>query len=132
MIDIINDSDVSTYSSLNKLYIPDEYLNSSFKYYFNNNTNRITIITNNDCYSQYNSNYCSCYMYDVDNNIVSESYSCNTNSSLPIISFDSLTNDINYSNNIKDIYFSNTIIYLLMFVVALLFTSRLTRERSHL
>lgn len=130
MVDIINESDVSTYSSLNKLYIPYDYLNTSYNYYFNGDY--INIITPNDCYTQYNSTYCSCYMYNRDNNVVSESYSCNTNSNLPKISYDSLSTDINYSNNIKDTYYSSTIIYLLMFVVALLFAKMLTRERSHL
>ncbi len=130
MISITNDTDVSAYSSLNKLYIPDDYLNSSYNYYFNGDY--INIITPNDCTTNYNSTYCTCYMYNRDHNVVSESYSCNTNTSLPKISFDSLSNDINYSNNIKEMYFSNTIIYLLMFVVALLFTKLLTRERSHL
>lgn len=130
MVNITNESDVSSYSSLNKMYIPDDYINTSFNYYFNGDY--INIITPNDCYTNYNSTYCTCYMYNRDHNVVSEAYSCNTNTSLPKISMDSITSDINYSKSIKNDYYSSTIIYLLMFILALVFARMLTRERSHL
>ena len=130
MINIINENDLKSYTNLNKIYIPNDYINESYSYYFNGDY--INIITNNDCYTQYNSTYCSCYQYNRENNVVSESYSCNISSNLPKISNESITNDINYSNSLKTAYLGNTGIYLLMFVVALLFASLLLKERKHL
>ena len=130
MIKIVNGSDVDVYSNLSRLYIPTDYLNTNYSYHINGNY--IDIITNNNCFTQYNSTYCDCYKLSTLNDVVSDSYSCNISTNNPKISYDSLSSDIIYSDNIRTTYYSNTLIYLVMFILALVFAKLLVRERSHI
>lgn len=129
MIQISNEKDILDYKNLDKIYIPTDLLNDNYSYRFNGDY--INIITNNSCYNQYNSTYCTCYMYNMKNNVSSEGYSCNISSNLPVIPIEKITDDINYSNTLKNTYLNNTTIYLLMFILAILFAKFLLKERSY-
>ena len=128
MINIYNEKDISNYKSIDKIYIPTDYINSNYSYHFNGDY--INIITNNNCYNQYNSTFCNCLMYNMKNNVISEPYTCNINSNLPIVPYESITDDVNYSNTLKTFYLNNISLYLLMFVVAILLCHFLLKERS--
>ena len=91
------------------MYVKDEYNNSQYKYYFNNDN--ILIVTNNNCYQNFNNQYCDCYLYNVKKSIGSEAKSCNVNQNLYEINY----NNIERKNNF-DI---NTITIV---VIAILFT----------
>uniref|UniRef100_A0AAU8AXG7 Uncharacterized protein n=1 Tax=Dulem virus 71 TaxID=3145782 RepID=A0AAU8AXG7_9VIRU len=128
MINIFTPKDVEEYSSLNKIYIPNDYNNSSYSYFLNDNF--ITINTNDECRTQYNTTYCTCFSYYYDNNIISDSYECSSSSNSRLIPYESITSDINYNTNIKNQYYSNTIIFLLMLILGIIFALFLTKERS--
>lgn len=127
---IINNTDVQEYSNFNKIYIPDEMLDSNFSYYYDDNY--ITIITDNNCYTQYNSTFCDCNRFILSNNVVTDSYSCNINQNLPKLNYNSLSDNINDSLTLNHLYLSNTIVYLLMFILALFFASFLIKDRRYL
>ena len=55
--------DLVTY---NKIYIPDSYINNNWNYTYSGND--IVIITNQNCYQNYNTTYCDCYTYNIENN----------------------------------------------------------------
>lgn len=116
---ITNDKDINEYKNFNKLYIPENYNNSNWSYRFNGDY--IYIITNQGCYTQYSSTYCNCYMYNYKNNVMSETYTCNTNNSNPIIAYSNITSDINYSTYIKDNFIQDKSLILGMFILGIIF-----------
>lgn len=127
---IINNTDIQDYSNFNKIYIPAEMLNSNFTYYYDDYF--ITIVTNNNCYTQYNSTYCDCNKFILSNNVITDTYVCNISQNLPKIQYSSLSDNVNDSLTINNLYLSNTIVYLLMFILALLFASFLIKDRRYL
>ena len=59
-------------------YLPTQYINNNYKYRLNGDY--YTIITDQNCYTQYSTTYCDCYnIYPKLDYIVSESTSCNYN-----------------------------------------------------
>ena len=74
---INNEQIKSQYENNNKIYIPKDYFKDNWKYTINNDT--ITIINNNNCYTQYSSTYCDCRQYNMKYNIITEVYQCNAN-----------------------------------------------------
>lgn len=127
---INNNEDKILYQTKDKIYIPKNYKNSLFLYKINGDY--ITIITNNNCQTQYNTTYCNCYYYNYKNNLMSEVYSCSTNNNNPTISYSSITDDINDSKYIRDIYIQDKAILLIVAILALLFAIFLTKERHSL
>ncbi len=108
---------ITEYTDYNKIYIPTEYNNENYKYTISND--EITIITNKDCRTQYNSTYCTCYRYNERYNIVTNGYECNANPSNYIINYNYITSDINYSDRITGYYSEKYGVLLLMIVGAL-------------
>ena len=129
-LEISTQDDLSTYVEFNKIYIPADYLNTDFSYRLSSD-NILTIVTNLNCRTSYNSTYCTCYRYDYDDNLISNAYECSTSTNYDY-SLDSsyLTSDISYSPHISNIYFRDKLIYLCMLVLGLLFAMFLTKERS--
>lgn len=59
-------------------YLPSEHINNSYRYVPSDD--HIRIITNQGCYSQYNTTYCNCYdIYPNYDYITSGTSSCNIN-----------------------------------------------------
>lgn len=125
---MINNNEKMKYEELNMIYIPADYINSNYSYRFDGDY--ITIITNNNCYTQYNTQYCNCYRYNWKNNVMSNVINCNTNSNLAEIPIESISEDINYSRYIKEQWIWDKGIYLGIFILGILLAVFLTKERS--
>lgn len=107
---IENNEQINEYKEHNKIYIPQEYVNENNKYTIDNDT--ITIITNQNCYNQYNTTYCDCIRYNIKYNLISETYSCNRNPSNFIIRNEYITSNVNDSYRITNDYKND---YIIMF-----------------
>lgn len=84
-----------------KLYIPQDLLNSNYTYVLTPN-DYITINTNTNCTSGYNIQ-CTCYRVDYNHYYRSSAFNCSTNTSSYQIPFDSLTSNIYYRNDFPSI-----------------------------
>lgn len=124
---ITNEEQITKYKEYNKIYVPSEYINQNYKYTINQD--EITIITNENCEINYNSQYCDCMRYNEKYNIVTERYQCNRNPSNYILSSNQLTDDINYSGRITNIYKNEYVILYGVVIIALLFII-MTRKNS--
>ena len=113
---ITNDDLITEYTTKNKIYIPQAYNSPYWTYTISGN--EITIITNQNCYQNYNSTYCDCYRYNEQYNIITESYSCNSNASNYVINHNNISSDINDSYRITREYANNNIILLLSIILA--------------
>ena len=123
---MINNEEIkSKYEKNNKIYIPKDYFKNSWKYTINNDT--ITIITNNNCYTQYSNTYCDCRQYNMKYNIITEVYQCNANAN-NVINHNYITTDINDSIKITNDYVKSYGIYFGMFIIALLLTIMLKKN----
>lgn len=118
------------YKEYNKIYIPSEYINNNYKYTINND--EITIITNNNCYNNYNNEYCDCMKYNERYNIITNVYQCNRNPSNYILNSSQLTDDINYSYRITNEYRNNYIILYGIVIIALLFVITMKKNSRRL
>ena len=118
------------YKEYNKIYIPSEYINQNYKYTISGD--EITIITNNNCYTNYNSTYCDCIRYNERYNIKTEVYECNRNPSNYILNSNQLTDDINYSYRITNDYKNNYIILYGIVIIALLFIITMKKNSRRL
>lgn len=99
---IKNQEEKQDYKNIDKLYIPQEYNNSNYKYRMNGDY--ITIITNQNCYTNYNTIYCDCYTYNYKLNVMGGYSNCNSASSTLDINYSKITSDINYSERITSYY----------------------------
>ena len=124
---ITNEEQINKYKEYNKVYIPSEYINENYKYTLNQD--EITIITNENCYTNYNNQYCDCIKYNEKYNIVTERYQCNRNPSNYIISSSQLTEDVNYSTRITNEYKNNYIVLYGIVIISLLFVV-MTKKNS--
>ena len=125
---INNENDITEYKSRNKIYIPEEVNQNNWQYKMNGDY--ITIISNQNCQTNYNTTYCNCYYYNWKENVLSEVYTCNTNNSNPTINRNNITSDINYSSHIRNEFIQDKGIYISMIIVGILFAIFLTKERK--
>lgn len=125
---INNSDDISKYTDLNKIYIPVDKVNSNYSYRFNGDY--IMIITNQNCYTNYTTQYCDCYQYNYKNNVMSDTLTCNTSSNNAVIPFSSISSDINYSQYIRNNFIQDKGTIIFMVILGLLFAIFLTKERS--
>ena len=102
-----------------KIYIPEQYINQNYKYTLSND--EITIITNQNCYTNYNSTYCDCYRYNEKYNVITESYSCNNSPSNYVLNYNTISSDINDSYRITRDYVNQYTILILMMILAMIF-----------
>ena len=116
---INNEEQITKYKEYNKIYIPSEYINENYKYTINQD--EITIITNENCETNYNNQYCDCMRYNEKYNIITNRYKCNRNPNNYILSNNQITDDINYSTRITNNYKNNYIILYGIVIIALLF-----------
>lgn len=117
---MIQGENISKYEAKDKIYMPQNYIKNNWKYTINNDT--ITIITNENCYNQYSSQYCDCRQYNIKYNIIGEIYQCNVNVSNNLIAVSKLTSDINYSERITNNYVKDYIILFGILIIAILLT----------
>lgn len=128
---IKNENELNYYTSRNKVYIPTLYNNSDFTYRISNDV--ISIITNQNCYDQYNSRYCDCYSYYYDLDLITDKYSCNINSnSSNLINYNSITSDINFSQKVQSEYTYDKIIMFGIIIIAFLFFISLKKGYRYL
>lgn len=125
---INNSDDISKYTDMNKIYIPVDKVNSNYSYRFNGDY--IMIITNQNCYTNYTTQYCDCYQYNYKNNVMSDTLTCNTSSNNAVIPFSSISSDINYSQYIRNNFIQDKGTIIFMVILGLLFAIFLTKERS--
>lgn len=115
---MINGENITKYKAKNKIYIPTELLDQDYQYTINNN--EITIYTNENCYTNYNTTYCDCYRYNEQYNIQTKNYSCNVgNIGNYVINYQNLSDDINDSYRITRDYMND---YIIMFLIVILGT----------
>jgi len=128
---ITNQNDIDKYIQTNKIYIPQNYNNSYYSYRFNSD-NYIYIITNQNCYTQYNTTYCDCYNYNYKENVVSQAFTCNTNSNNGyIIPYESITSNINYNDRIVERFIQDKGIIIGMFIIGIIIAILLTKESRY-
>ena len=113
---------------INGIYIPEQYNNQSYKYILDGEN--INIITNKNCYTNYNTTYCDTYKYNMRTNVITEPYPSNSNQTNNIIKYEYITSDINNNTYIKDRYMNYIGVSLLMILIGIMFATFLTRERS--
>ena len=128
---ITNDEEITKYENYNKIYIPENYIDENNKYTINNDT--ITIITNQNCTTNYNTTNCDCYNYNMKYNIIGSVYSCNRNpNNNNLISNEQITTDINYNDKIIGKYTKDYIIVYGIILIALLFISIMKRNSRNI
>ena len=124
---MINGNETTTkWEQDNKIYIPKQVNYEDNKYTISGD--EVTIITNNNCYTNYNTTYCDCYRYNEKYNILTEVYSCNRNPNSYIINNDYISENINDSVRIINDYTNYYIVMLLMIVVVLIFSLNMRKS----
>lgn len=101
-------------------YLPDEFINSNYRYY--SNGTYFTIRTNKNCYTNYNSQYCDCYyIYPSQDYLVSKTFSC-TGSNNTELDFSSFSSEWRYRVDLdKIIVVTSLISFFVVFVLVLFF-----------
>lgn len=128
---ITNEELLERYENINKIYIPEEYINEQYKYIIDND-NIITIITNKNCYTNYNTEYCDCYKYNINQNIISEVNACNKNQTNGIINNENITNDINYNPRIINQYYQDNILSIIMIATIILIVTMFKKNSRNI
>lgn len=128
---ISNEELIEEYKEDNKIYIPESMNNKNYRYLIDTGDN-ITIITNENCYTNYNTEYCDCYKYNIRHNIISQGNACNKNQTNGIISNEYITSDINNSERITRDYMNNYEISFLMLISSLILISILKKNSRNI
>lgn len=90
-------------------YLPEELLKSNWEYFYNNNY--YIVRTNNNCYTNYNTQYCDCINVFVNNHYLqSSTYSCSTPNTQYKLNFSTFTSDFYYRSDIDSILITFAII----------------------
>ena len=118
------------YEEHNKIYIPSNYINDNYKYTISGD--EITIITNNNCTTNYNTTNCDCYRYNEKYNIITNSYQCNRNPSNYIINNDYISDNINDSYRITNDYKNDYIIMYGIIIIAILIITMFKRNSRNI
>lgn len=123
---IRNKNDIEKYTQYNKIYIPQEYNKENYRYF--EDGDYIRIITNENCYTQYNTTYCNIYDYNVEKNLISKTYTGNNNPNLVEIDRQYISSDINYSPHIRQIYIQNKVSIGMILAIGIIFAILLSKE----
>lgn len=127
---ISNENDIENYGNLNKIYIPENYRNENWKYNFNGDF--IIIRSNQNCYTQYSTTYCTCYAYNFKTNVISEGYNCNTSSdNNQTININYISDDINDSTYIRERYIQDKSIYIGIFIIGIILAILMTKRGAY-
>lgn len=99
------------------VFIPGELIDNSYKYTISDGV--IRVITDNNCYQNYNSTYCDCYDVYINNDyMISNTIQCNANPTNYVTSV-RFTSDIYYRKDLSDILLSFLIILIISFGIPL-------------
>ena len=128
---INNNEKIQEYTNNNKIYIPQIYNNQNYKYTIDNYKN-ITIITNQNCNTNYNTTYCDCYKYNPELNIISSLQQCNNTPNTGIINYNMISSDINNSIRITRDYVNDYTIIFGTIIIALLFIILMKRNSRNI
>lgn len=127
---MIGNQDETNYQTLNKIYIPLEYTQENWKYNFNGDY--IIIRSNQNCNTQYQTQYCTCYAYNMKNNVISSGYECNyTSTSNQSIPYNTISNDINDSMYIRERYVQDKGIMIGIFILGIILAILLTKRGAY-
>lgn len=103
-------------------YMPSDLINSNYTYYLNNNY--YVVRTNNNCYNNYNTQYCDCVdVFPMLDYSRSNAYSCSTSYS-HTINYDSFTSDYWYRLDIDKILVIFIILAIVIIIVPYKIISR--------
>lgn len=128
---ISNEEVKDIYEQNNTIYVPEEYYDENYKYILENDT--MTIITDKNCTTNYNTTNCDCYRYNVKYNIIMTSYQCNRNpNNNNLVQNRYITTDINSSNKITNDYTKDYILIFCILILAMLFVSVLKRNSRNI
>ena len=115
----------------NKIYVPSQYINQNYKYTLNGDN--LTIITNQNCTNNYNTTNCECYILDLKYNVIkNQSNQCNYNPSNNIISYSSISNNVDYSDRITSYYIKEYGVYFGIIMIVLLFVSTMKKNSRNI
>lgn len=128
---INNEELINKYKEDNKIYIPEEMNDVKYKYAIDSG-DIITIITNQNCYTNYNTEYCDCYKYNIRHNIISKGNACNRNQTTGIINQQYITSDINNSERITRDFVNEYTISFLILISALIFVNLFKKNSRNL
>lgn len=110
-----------------KTFLPSEYINANYKY--TSNGENIRIYTDNNCYSQYSSNYCDCfYIYPQLDYLVSEVTSCNVTNITNTIDYSTFTDNYYYRVDFPNILVMFLIMCIFIIYIPLKIFSKIFRK----
>lgn len=126
---MIKDENITKYTLYDKIYVPTQYYDEDFKYTINNDT--LTIITDQNCTTNYNTTNCTCYQLNLKYNILTNQYSCNRNPNYEIDHY-YITTDINYSDRINTKFTQDYTILYGIIIIAIIFSLLMKRNSRNL
>lgn len=107
-------------------YLPHDYINSNYKYQLNNDYFRV--ITNENCYTNYNNTYCDCFnVYPKLDYLASEITSCNINVS-NYVNSSSFTDNFYYRIDFTNILIMFTIMSIFIIYLPIKIFSKIFRK----
>lgn len=122
--------DLVNYVNYNKIYIPQDYINQNWTYRFNGDY--ITITTNNNCRTSYNTTYCDCRQYNWKTNVITNPYECSVSTTqTQVIPYQSISSDINDSQYIRDRFIQDKGLYIGIFIIGIIIAILLTKRGAY-
>lgn len=108
---------------MGKTYMPQNMLNNNWSYEFNNDGYYV-IHTRNNCYWNYNTEYCDCYkVYPEYDYLQTNAFAC-YNGSYASLNYNDFTTDYNYRIDIWKIYLLFAIICVFGIIIPFKIISR--------
>lgn len=110
-------------------YIPKDLLSTNYTYYINNDT--ITIRTRNNCYYNYQTEYCDCRdLFPKLNYVYSNTYSCASSSYSHTINNNYLSDNFIYRTDFPQIIFLVLFAFIILYLIPFKIFTRLFRRWS--
>ena len=127
---IAEQNDLVNYVNYNKIYVPEDYVNENYLYRFNGDY--ITIMTNNNCRTSYNTTYCDCRQYNYKTNVITNVYECSVSGTqTQQIPYTSISTDINDSIYIRERFIQDKSIYIGIFIIGIILAILLTKRGAY-
>lgn len=111
------------------IYLPSNLINSNYTYLYSSNK-IITIRTNSNCSTQYQTLYCDCYQIDTENHYIqSDKYSCSISSSSNfLLNSNTFSDEVFYRNDFADILIIFVIMCIFSFYIPIKIFSRIFKK----